>query len=262
MTAADTGADSPPREMITVASANLWHDWPRQHQWGARLEAVAGLVTAESVDILLLQEVARTRRLMSDLWLAERLGMSFAYARASGIAALGFEEGIAVLSRFPLGRIHARRLSRGRNPLVKRMALGAEILVPEGPVLAVTTHLGLHSGRNARQLSALREWVADISGGEVAIIGGDFNAREDVAEMILTRDAWTDTFRRAHPLSRSSTYASRAPWARWKAPQLIDYVFVQQPPDRHWRIIESVHVDAPGGPHSDHRAVIARLVPG
>lgn len=248
--------------MITVASANLWHDWPRQHQWAARLEAVAQLVDAESIDILLLQEVSRTRRLKADAWLGERLGMSVAYARASGIRGIGFEEGVAVLSRFPLGRIHARRLSRGHNPLIRRVALGAEVELPDGPVLAVTTHLGLRSGPNARQLSALREWVAAISGGEVAIIGGDFNAREDVAEMILTRDAWTDTFRRAHPGSSSSTYTSRAPWARWKAPQLLDYVFVQQPLERHWRIAESFHVDAPSGPHSDHRAVIARLIPG
>jgi hypothetical protein len=36
---------------------------------------------------------------------------------------------------------------------------------------------------------------------------------------------------------------------------------VQQPPTLHWRVLEAGHVDAPGGQHSDHRAVLARLLP-
>jgi endonuclease/exonuclease/phosphatase family metal-dependent hydrolase len=258
------GAAPPPaREWLTVASANLWHDWPRQHRWSDRLESVARLVEAESIDILLLQEIARTRRLEADRWLAGRLGMSVAYARANGaVDAIGFEEGLAVLSRYPIGCVHLRQLSRSRNPLVRRIALGAEVMTPHGVVLAVTTHLGLVRKHNARQVSALREWVAAITGGEVAVIGGDFNAPETSAEMTVTSGEWTDTFRRANPESSSSTYASRAPWGRWTRPRLLDYVFVQQPIGHHWQVADSHHVDAPGGQHSDHRAVVTRLVPG
>jgi endonuclease/exonuclease/phosphatase family metal-dependent hydrolase len=256
-------APPPARDWLTVASANLWHDWPRQYLWSDRLEAVARMVEAESIDILLLQEIARTRRLAADLWLADRLGMSVAYARANGaVDAIGFEEGVALLSRYPIGQVHLRQLSRGRNPLVRRIALGAEVMTPHGAVLAVTTHLGLVRKHNARQVSALRDWVASISNGGVAVIGGDFNAPETSAEMTITSGEWTDTFRRANPRASSSTYASRAPWGRWTRPRLLDYVFVQQPAERHWRVAGSRHVDAPGGRHSDHRAVVARLVPG
>ncbi len=67
----------PPEQVphLTVLSANLWHDWPRQHRWTERLEAVAQLAEDESVDVLLLQEVARTSALKADLWLGNRLGM-------------------------------------------------------------------------------------------------------------------------------------------------------------------------------------------
>jgi len=41
--------------------------------------------------------------------------------------------------------------------------------------------------------------------------------------------------------------------------QRLDYVFVQQPATAHWRVLDSGHLDAPGGPHSDHRAVLTRL---
>ena len=79
--------------MLTVLSANLWHDWPRRRGWPQRLEALAQLVEAEGADIVLLQEVARTPALRADEWLARRLGMAYAYARANGHeAAIGFEE--------------------------------------------------------------------------------------------------------------------------------------------------------------------------
>lgn len=263
MTAEPQATPPPAREWLNVASANLWHDWPRQHRWSDRLEAVARLAEVEALDVLLVQEIARTRRLRADLWLADRLGMSVSYARANGaVHAIGFEEGLAVLSRYPIGQVHLRQLSRGLNPLVRRIALGAEVATPHGTVLAVTTHLGLLRKHNARQVSALRDWVADISGGRVAIIGGDFNAPESSAAMTVTSGEWTDTFRHANPEASSSTYASQAPWGRWTRPRLLDYVFLQQPADRHWRVAGSWHVNGPGGRHSDHRAVITRVIPG
>ena len=263
-TVVDEPRRSPPTavEQLTVLSANLWHDWPRQHRWTKRLEAVAQLVEAEGVDLLLLQEVARTPELKADLWLADRLGLSLAYARANGATdAIGFEEGVAVLSRFPIAEIHLRQLGRTRNPLTRRVALAAELATPLGRLLAVTVHLGLLRHRNAQQLRALRAWVAQLSAGAVAVVGGDFNATEGRAEIELTRRTWTDTFRHAHPHADASTYASAAPWRRWSSPRRLDYVFVQQPPTLHWRVLGAGHVDAPGGPHSDHRAVLARLLP-
>ena len=250
------------RPSLTVLSANLWCDWPRQRRWPQRLEAVARLAEAEDVDLMFLQEVARTPALAADVWLSERLGMALAYARANGdVDAIGFEEGPAILSRHPLLQIHLAQLSRGHNPLVRRVALGADVRTPHGTVLAVSAHLGLLPRHNARQIRALRAWVAHLSGGEAAVVGGDFNAAETRAEIIETQRTWTDTFRTAHPHADAVTHASIAAWGRWRPPRRLDYIFVQQPHVTRWHVSDARHVDAPGGPHSDHRAVLARLLP-
>ncbi len=119
-------AEGPPvHPGVTVLCANLWHDWPRHQRLRERLEAFAGLAESVDADVLLLQEVACTATFRADLWLAERLGLSLVSARANGdVDAIGFEEGPAILSRFPLGPPHVRRLSHGSNPLVRRLALG------------------------------------------------------------------------------------------------------------------------------------------
>jgi endonuclease/exonuclease/phosphatase family metal-dependent hydrolase len=144
-------------EGLTVLSANLWHDWPRQNRWSDRLDAVARLVDDVAADVVLLQEVARTRALGADEHLASRLGMAHVYARANGsLDAIGFEEGVAVLSRFPIAAVRLRQLGRTHNPLARRVALACELDTPMGAVLAVSVHLALPRRGNADQIRALR----------------------------------------------------------------------------------------------------------
>lgn len=260
----DTPALEPPTALdgLTVLSANLWHDWPRQHRWAQRLDAVAELIEQERADVVLLQEVARTTSHHADEQLAHRLGMARVYARANGaVEAIGFEEGLAVLGRFPIERVHLRQLGRSHNPLTRRIALGAELITPLGRLHAVSVHLGLSQRANDAQLRALRAWVAEIGAGTPAVIGGDFNAPEVRREMARTGTAWVDTFRRVHPRADSSTHASGLPWRRWSPARRIDYVFLQQGTEQQWQVVDAAHLDAPGGPHSDHRAVVARLLP-
>jgi endonuclease/exonuclease/phosphatase family metal-dependent hydrolase len=247
---------------FTVLCANLWHDWPRHQRLPERLEAFAQLVEAADADVLLLQEVARTATLESDVWLATRLGLSMVSARANGDAeAVGFEEGLAILSRLPLGEPQVRRLSHGSNPLARRVALASRVETPSGPLLLVSVHLGLLQRHNAGQIRRLRSWVNDLSGGDATVIGGDFNAAEHTPEMARTGQAWTDTFRLAHPDADATTHTRRRPFGR-RLHRRLDYIFVLQPPTAaRWRVVECRHVDAPGGPHSDHRAVLARLAP-
>ncbi len=71
---------------LTVLSANLWHDWPRFRRIKERLEDFARLAEREQADVILLQEVARTRAIRADEWLADRLGMVSVYSRANGHA--------------------------------------------------------------------------------------------------------------------------------------------------------------------------------
>ncbi len=247
---------------ITVLCANLWHDWPRHQRLRERLESFARLAASVDADIVLLQEVARTRTLHADCWLAERLGLAMTSARANGdVEAVGFEEGPAILSRFPLGEVRLRLLSHGSNPLVRRLAIASHLDTPHGALLVVSTHLGLWQRHNAGQIRRLRSWVAGISGGEAAVIGGDFNAPEHMPEIARTGEAWTDTFRLAHPHADATTHSRSRPFSA-VLHRRLDYVFVQQPTTSPpWRVLECRHLDAPDGPHSDHRAVLVRLAP-
>jgi len=244
---------------ITILSANLWHDWPRQTRRLERLEAFSSLVEAEKVDICLLQEVARTPELRADEWLADRLGMAYVYSRANGHeSSIGFEEGLAVFSRFPLSQPRLRRLGPLKNPFVRRLALGATLQTPCGDLSAYSVHLGLMQKENAAQVRHLREWVGSQPALETALIGGDFNAHEDTPQMQAARRSWIDLFRQHSPQGDGATHELTWPWGKPFLRQRLDYLFVQ-PGRQIWRILEARHLDAPGGPHSDHRAVLARL---
>jgi len=247
--------------VFTVLSANLWHDWPRFRGLEKRLESFAELVESEGADLILLQEVARTQSFEADEWLAERLKMAYVYSRANGSEKMGFEEGLGVFSRFPLKRLpHVRQMGRTCNPFSRRLALGVEVDTPCGEILAFSTHLGLIRKQNAQQLRELHGWVNQITAGRSAIIAGDFNAPEHTHQIQHVRSFWQDTFREIHEHGHAATHEIRWPWGAVFLSHRLDYIFLQ-PGQPSWQVIDVSHVDAPGGPHSDHRAVLARLAP-
>jgi endonuclease/exonuclease/phosphatase family metal-dependent hydrolase len=290
------GIQRPRHETLSVLSANLWHDWPRFRDLAERLEDFARLVEQTQADLLLLQEVVRTPTLHAGAWLAERLGMSFVYSRSNGHrGGIGFEEGLAVLSRYPLGQPALNQLSQGSNPFVRRMALAVPVNIPSGErsesqILACSVHLGISRNENARQLTRLQSWIAGLAGGGPALVGGDFNTHETSPQMQLVRkksDAqatpvqphppvqpnrggegweahdrrskgWLDTFRHLHPDAEGTTHTLRWPWGGTLLRHRLDYIFLQ-PGSPEWQVLETRHLDAPGGPHSDHRAVLTRL---
>jgi endonuclease/exonuclease/phosphatase family metal-dependent hydrolase len=246
---------------LTIVSANLWHDWPRHRELSNRLESFATLVEATQADIVLLQEVSRTTRLRVDEWLSNRWQMAHAYARANGHeTGIGFEEGLAIFSRFPLIRPHLLQLGPGNHAFVRRLALGAAIQTPFGQFLAISVHLGLRRRQNAAQLTHLQAWVSALTGAQPALIGGDFNSWEHAPQIARAQAAWIDTFRRLHPYADATTHEIRWPWGKTLRRHRLDYVFLQPGP-LHWNILEARHVDASDGPHSDHRAVLVRLAP-
>jgi endonuclease/exonuclease/phosphatase family metal-dependent hydrolase len=244
---------------LAVLSANLWHDWPRFRNVADRLERFARLVEQEQVDLVLLQEVSRTRSLHADEWLAARLGMAVAYSRANGHPAIGFEEGPALLSRFPLQRVCLHQFAYRWNPFSRRLALGAAVETPGGWLHAFSVHLGLLRRQNAIQVRSLVDWVTQMAAEDPALVGGDFNAHETSAQISAARQRWLDTFRSLHPHADGTTHTLS--WLRGSIalPRRLDYIFLHAG-ESHWRVRETRHLDAPGGPHSDHKAVLTRLV--
>lgn len=245
---------------ITVMSANLWHDFPRFRRLSERLSAFAKLVETEGADILLLQEVARTPDLQVDKWLADRLGMAYIYSRANGHHTIGFEEGLAVFSRFPLSRPQLSQLGKSTNPFVRRLALGANVETPCGSLLAFTVHLGLPPRSNAQQQAHLRRFVNSSAWNQPALVGGDFNSHESTSRIVSTKRAWIDTFRHLHPHADGHTHILRWPWGGALKRSRLDYIFLS-PELPGWKITEARHLTTPGESHSDHRAVLVRLAP-
>ncbi len=222
-------------------------------------EGFARLAEQEHADLILLQEVARTQVLRVDEWLGERLCMASVYSRANGHRAIGFEEGLAVLSRFPLDRVCIHQFASRLNPFVRRLALGAAVETPCGRLLAFSVHLGLLRRENAAQVRSLVDWITRTAAGRTALVGGDFNAHETTRQIAHARQRWLDTFRYLHPHADGTTHTLR--WLRGRIAHRhrLDYIFLHSG-NQSWEVRETCHLDAPGGPHSDHRAVLTRLV--
>ena len=245
---------------ITILSANLWHDWPLQRRLNQRLEIFANLAESVRADIILVQEVARTSKLNADQWLADRLRMSHLYTRANGDQATGFEEGLAILSRYPLIQPFARQLSTSPVPFVRRMALGVEVGTPCGSMLVLSVHLGIFNKQNMIQHDELQNWVNNIPGDKPILIGGDFNAQENSSQIKKTRVSWLDTFRYLHPHADGTTHELRLPCGKALARTRRDYIFLRNP-QRSWRILETRHLQPEGAYLSDHQVVLTKLQP-
>lgn len=246
---------------LNLISANLWHDWPRFRRIHQRLNQFSELAQTEEADILLLQEAARTPGLHAAQWIAERLGMHFFYAPANGSASIRFEEGLAVLSRFPLHSPELRQLaSSGSSGFVHRLALGASIDTPCGLLKTFSVHLSLRRRRNAGQVLDLQTWISGITSEEPVLIGGDFNASETSPQIKSVRISWMDTFRSANPSADGATHSLSWPWGGELLRRRLDYVFLKNSP-QPWRVIESRHLRSARRPHSDHHAVFVRLAP-
>src|SRR5205807_1736529 len=142
------------------------------------LDMLVDVISRESPDVLVLQEVVRgwmvDEQHDSLSVLAERLAMPYVFAPN-----IGDLYGNAILSRFPMTdvrRIHfAVQASARHQP---RGAVGVRV----GDVLIVTTHLddvADSSGIRQEQVrTILREW----DGEKVAIVAGDMNAEPDALE--------------------------------------------------------------------------------
>jgi endonuclease/exonuclease/phosphatase family metal-dependent hydrolase len=244
---------------LTILSANLWHDWVRRQRFTERLAVLADLVVQEAVDIVLLQEVARTRVLHADAWLAKRLGMAAVYARANGsLTGIGAEEGLAILSRFPLRQPALRQLGVTANPFARRICLHAWADTPSGSLALFCAHLSLVPRRNALQLAELRAWVPAVAGEAPAIVGGDFNAPETAGGIRHLQDTWLDAFRSVHPAADGATHILHGPFGLPLRRQRLDYIFLGGAANS-WQVRQAAHVLPRGEPHSDHHAVLVRV---
>ena len=197
-------ADAPPRREgpLRVLSLNMLHGFPRFEHLDDRLDLIAAEIRRLDPDIVCLQEVPWHWGLAAQE-LAEGVGLNHLYMRANGNRwAILFEEGEAILSRYPLRDAVATGLAPRAGFFEHRVALQATAVTPWGDLRVISTHL-THGdpAANEGQSASLMAFVQAGSTPVLpAIVAGDLNARPDSPQIqALLAGDWIDTFRAAHP---------------------------------------------------------------
>jgi endonuclease/exonuclease/phosphatase family metal-dependent hydrolase len=269
---------------VRAVTLNLLHGGPLSELRGddqdldRRLDMVAAELGALRPDVVGLQEasVGRKRGDVAER-LAGRLGLHvvrttarmhwFPYPELNRFArwVLGFAEGPAILSRFPIRRWEIHGLPRCGRPLDPRALIYAELDTPWGALPVFSTHTSNDTCHTRRVAELVQERRAALP----ALLMGDFNAVEDAPPITaLTREAgFVDAFRTANPGAAGPTV-----WQRVEAPEAtvrrrVDYLFLVAGTATPGRVLASrVVLDQPGRGAdgrslwpSDHYGVLAEV---
>jgi endonuclease/exonuclease/phosphatase family metal-dependent hydrolase len=239
--------------------------------------AVAGL-RALDADVVGLQEASTGRRRGNvTARLAAALGYRY-HVRAPaatrpfgsehlrrGVAAvLGFTEGPALLSRFPIARWRAYELPHCGRAFDARVALLAELETPAGRLAAVSAH----TSGDSCHTQAVVDLVAARRGPLPVVVMGDFNATDTspAIRLLTGPGGLVDAFRRANPGAPGFTDGQDVEALRATAGVRLDYVFLAPGARVPGRIVASrVVLHEPGGTGrvrwpSDHYGVLADVV--
>jgi endonuclease/exonuclease/phosphatase family metal-dependent hydrolase len=224
-------------QLLRVASFNVLHGYPGLIDQEGRAERLARALEELDADVLLLQEawcLAGSPCLHRRL--AERLGMGWAWAGANGSQLIGFEEGCAILGRFPLVDVERWELRPRARPWRRRVALTARVELGERPLRLVCTHLAHDSPAAATaQAADLARRLGET--GDV-LLGGDLNL-----------DGRSDGVRRLVEAGLVDLL-----------PDGIDHVMLS--PEAGWTVERAGQRLDPAAPHapSDHPALVVDLV--
>jgi endonuclease/exonuclease/phosphatase family metal-dependent hydrolase len=186
---------------LRVLSLNMLHGFPTFAHLSDRLDLIAAEIRRLDPDVVCLQEVPwHWGSAARDL--AERAGFNYLYLRANGNRwTILFEEGEAILSRYPLRDAAATELEGSAGFFEHRVALQATAVTPWGELRVVSTHL-THGDPavNEAQAASLVAFVNAGNAGAPAVVAGDFNAVEDSPQIQMLRAVgWIDAYRAAHP---------------------------------------------------------------
>ncbi|MBT8493480.1 MAG: endonuclease/exonuclease/phosphatase family protein, partial [Deltaproteobacteria bacterium] len=153
----------------------------------------------------------------------------------------GGEEGLAIVSRFPILEQRCLKLPEARKTEA-RILLSAQLETPAGPTWVHTTHLHwrLSDGiAREKQVLAIDEAIQGIQSERPQLLCGDFNAEPDADEIRFMRGLATldgrrthyqDAWLRVNPTELGWTWAmsnaNTGPLRRIDINRRIDYIFV------------------------------------
>ncbi|TKJ30509.1 MAG: hypothetical protein CEE40_04740 [Chloroflexi bacterium B3_Chlor] len=215
---------------LRVISLNILHGFPRFDRLRKRLDLIAEEVHRQDADIVCLQEVPWAPHIGSAAqYLAARTGLNHVYFRANGNRwTILFEEGEAILSRYPLRDVTFEELQPRAGFFEHRVVLAATAITPWGELLVFVTHLTTGDPLiNRSQAKSLMAFVAR-RGEEPAIVAGDFNAMEDSPGIKAISTQAVDTYRAMHPEDPGFTCCIDDLSSAFPDPpdERIDYVFL------------------------------------
>ncbi len=142
------------------------------------LNGIGSAPRLRQADVLLLQEVANEDDKPS---VAEQLAQKLGYQSTFSPAEPGvYDQGLAIVSRYPMSGIEIRRLKACnlRFRCRSRFALSADVKTPWGMVRVWNVHLDTRINA-AERLEQLQPVIVEAAErGGPSVIGGDFNTNE------------------------------------------------------------------------------------
>jgi endonuclease/exonuclease/phosphatase family metal-dependent hydrolase len=227
---------------LIVVTFNLLHGGPWSEWTGddqkleRRFEIVATELARLHPDVVALQEASVGRR-RGDVAarLAERLGMHYVHAPATdrvfpvrflgrlAVGIVGFSEGPAILSRFPIVDAQTIELPRCRHWYDPRVVLAATVQTPQGDLHVYSTH----TTRDDCQLERVGGIVAERRNGLPSLLMGDLNTGEKmVAIDALRASGFVDAFRTANPDAFGATVWQPIDSPAALASRRVDYILL------------------------------------
>jgi endonuclease/exonuclease/phosphatase family metal-dependent hydrolase len=274
--------------LVRVVTFNLLHGGPwsgltgRDDHLEARLVLIVAQLRALEPDVVALQESPVTRwRGDVAARLAGALGLEHVHARATErvfgwrppgrliMGALGFVEGPAILSRYPIVSSAIHELPHCVRRLDPRVALRADLATPAGMLRVYSTH----TSRDDCQTRRVAEVALAERGPLPVLVAGDLNTGESAAALQELRErGFVDLFREANPTALGATVRQDVLAAASTVRRRVDYLLLLPGARVEAHVVSSrVVLDTPGrradgGPlwPSDHYGVLAeiRLSPG
>lgn len=268
---------------LVVVTFNLLHGGPWSEWTGddghleRRFEIVASELERLKPDVVALQEASvGWRRGHVARRLAERLGLHHAHTAATerifgfrplgwlATGLIGFSEGPAILSRFPIVATETIDLPRCRKRFDPRVILAATLRTPRGDLVAYSTHVS----HDDCQLARIAEIIGARRNGLPSLVMGDFNAVENSDAMEGFRAAgFLDAFRVANPSAVGATVWQPIEVSTPTATRRVDYILILPGHRADVRVPASrVVLDRPGRKAdgatlwpSDHHGVLAAI---
>ncbi len=281
---AEAGREDPTG--LRVLTYNLLHDgaWSGFFESGTHLAERLDMTIQElqrlQPDVIALQEASDSRKHGNvPQRIADALGYQMVFAPATehifGIgfvdrlitSAIGFKEGPAILSRYPIIASEVYDLPQCQRRMDPRILLRAEIKAPDGSVQVFSAHT---SKGDECQLQRVGELFREHRGTGRAMLMGDLNTGEQ--SPILTEwqkePGFIDAFRIANPGVPGGTVWQNIQVEWPTADRRVDFIFLFDGGASGSSVVRSSRLvfDQPGRlPNgdalwpSDHRGVLAEI---